>query len=123
MDSTGWTEILNIVLGVPVFGILLILVMMRKIVPGWMLTRQEEECSKRIAELREGYEREIVSLKATLDRVSADKDEARGQVHELGERAYRELVPTIVRANDSLRATQDLLREIAIRANRGSHEP
>jgi len=122
MDTTGWAEVLNIVLGVPVFGILLVLVMMRKIVPGWLLTRQDEECARCKADLKEGYLREIALLKERLERVSQDEDDARAQVHELGERAYRELVPTIVRANDSLRATQDLLREIAIRAGRGSHE-
>jgi len=123
METTGWAEALNILLGVPVFGVLLILVMARKIIPGWMLTRQEEESKQRVLDLREGYEREILLLKTRLDRVTAAEDAAREQVHELGERAYRELVPTIVRANDSLRATQDLLREIAIRAGRGPHEP
>jgi len=123
MMEQGLPDILNLVIGVPVFGVLLILVMMRKIVPGWMLTRQEEECTRRIAELREGYEREIVLLKSRLDKSNADEDEAREQIHELGERTYRELVPILVRANDSLRSTQDLLREITIRASRGSHEP
>jgi hypothetical protein len=119
----NWTEILNLVLGVPVFGVLLILVMMRKVVPGWLLTRQEEECSKRVIDLKEGYQREITILRERLDKANRDEDDAREQMRELGERAYREMVPTIVRANDSLKATQDLLQEIAIRASRGNHEP
>ncbi len=107
MSPTDWTTLL---LGVPVFGVLLVLVLLRKVVPGWSLDDQKQAAAERVADLRAGYEREI----ATRDAIITHLREAQVELT----RELRETGPTLVRANDGMRATQDLLREFLHRRAR-----
>lgn len=100
MTPADWT---GVVLGVPVFGVLLVLVLLRKVVPGWSLDDQKEAAAERVADLRAGYEREIAVRDATIADLRAAQVELTKELRETG--------PTLVRANDGMRATQDLLRE------------
>lgn len=100
MSPTDWT---TVVLGVPVFGVLLALVLLRKVVPGWALDDQQQAASERVADLRASYEREIANRDATIAHLRAAQMELTNELRETG--------PTLVRANDGMRATQDLLRE------------
>jgi hypothetical protein len=100
MSLTDWT---NVVLGVPAFGALLALVLLRKVVPGWALDDQKQAAAERVADLRASYEREIAVRDATVADLRAAQVELTRELRETG--------PTLVRANDGMRATQDLLRE------------
>jgi capsid protein len=94
----------NVALGVPVVGALLVLVLLRKIVPGWALDDQKAAYEERIADMKAGYERQ-------LDAANRQNDQARADLAETA-RELRETTPVLVRANDALTATQDVLSEI-----------
>lgn len=100
--------LVNVVLTAPLLATLIGLMVTRKVVFGWALDEQKRTAEAHAAEMRAGYERDVAARERWIAELRADLADAN--------RELRETTPTLVRANDSLKQTQDLLREILRRS-------
>jgi hypothetical protein len=114
------TALVNIVLTAPLLATLIGLLVARKLVFGWVLDEAKATYESRSAEMKAGHAREIEEIRRSYERELAARDvvitHVRADYAEISHE-LRETGPTLVRANDGLRATQDLLREVLRRGS------
>lgn len=93
-------DLLSQLLGYGVIGLVLVMILVRWLVPGWVVTRQDAAHTAEIAALQQAIAQqdgEIAALRAGLDTTSAF---VRDQV-----------VPALTRSADALRQANELARE------------
>lgn len=113
-------DLLSQVLGYGVLGIVVLLILFRFLVPGWVITRQDDAHQSEMTARDAAHQREVAAMQATIAQQDGEIAALRAGMDTSGAFIRDQVVPALTRSTDALVRSNDLARvhlhELARRA-------
>lgn len=117
------TDVISQILGYGVLGIVVVLVLFKQLVPGWVVSRQDAAHQAELAAREAAHQREI----AAKDQAIAQQDGEIAALRAGLDTAYAfvrdQTVPALTRSTDALVRSNDLAREQVREMSRRANAP
>lgn len=104
-------DLVSQLLGYGVLGIVVVLILIRWLVPGWVVTRQDAAHQAELDARDAAHQREVAAMQATIAQQDGEISALRSGLDTSTAFIRDQVVPSLTRSTDALVRSNDLARE------------